>query len=304
VKAALTLAVPLLSGAVAAAACEPAADTSRMAVAGGSVTEILYALGAQDRIVAVDRTSNHPAEALALPSLGYVRSLSVEGVLSLQPTLVLGENDMGPSEVVERLQSLGVAVVAVPESHDLAGIVGKVRCVGRVIEAEAAAEALIAERLDDHQAGPAPTAAGAAAPARGLVLLRFQDGAPIAAGRDTAGAGLLAMAGASNALAGFDGWKPISLEAAAAAAPDLILLPQSTVEAAGGIAAVREHPALRLTPAARNGRILALDGMAMLGFGLRTADAAAEVRRFISEPRTLAAGATRDTNGSAPGSEP
>jgi iron complex transport system substrate-binding protein len=269
-----------LAGAASASLCAPAADASRVAVAGGSITEILYALGEQERIVAVDRTSNYPPEALELPSLGYVRALSIEGVLSLRPTLVLGEHDMGPPEVVDRLERVGIPLVAVPETHDLAGIVAKVRCVGRVIGADERAEALIAERLDGVLTAPPPRAASGQPP-RGLVLLRFQDGAPIAAGRETAGAGLLEMAGAVNALDGFEGWKPISLEAAAAAAPDFIVLPESTLEDAGGVDGVASHAALRLTPAARQGRILALDGMAMLGFGLRTAEAAATVRSFV-----------------------
>ncbi|QJX01792.1 ABC transporter substrate-binding protein [Alcanivorax sp. IO_7] len=61
----------------------------RLVVAGGELTEIVYALDAGDRLVAVDSTSNYPAAARQLPKLGYVRALPVEGTLALKPDLVL-----------------------------------------------------------------------------------------------------------------------------------------------------------------------------------------------------------------------
>ena len=76
--------------------CETASNTEKVVVAGGSLTEIMYFLGLQQKIVALDVTSSYPKEAKKLPSIGYVRALSTEGVLSLDPTLVIGENDMGP----------------------------------------------------------------------------------------------------------------------------------------------------------------------------------------------------------------
>ena len=76
--------------------CSLAKDKSRIIVAGGSLTEIMFFLEEQKNLVAVDITSNYPAQATTLPSIGYVRALSTEGVLSLSPTLILGEEDMGP----------------------------------------------------------------------------------------------------------------------------------------------------------------------------------------------------------------
>lgn len=73
---------------------EVTADTTRIVVSGGSLTEIIYRLGAEANIVGVDRTSNFPPAALELPQIGYVRALSAEGVLSQEPTLLLGEDDI------------------------------------------------------------------------------------------------------------------------------------------------------------------------------------------------------------------
>lgn len=255
---------------LAAVECgERAPDASRIAVAGGSVAEILYALDEQDRIIAADRTSNHPPAALELPQVGYVRNLSAEGLLSLSPTLVLGEHDMGPPAVLEQLDAVDIDVLRVPESFDRAGIVTKVRCIAAAVGSASAGERVVAEL----PAAPAQSPASSSAPA-GIVLLGLRGGAPVAAGRDTSGAGLLAMAGARNLFDDFEGWKPVSLEAMARAAPDFIVLPERGVTDAGGLDSLLAHPALRLTPAARERRVIAMDGMAMLGFGLRTVDAA------------------------------
>lgn len=295
---------------------ERPADAARVAVAGGSLVEILYALGEQDHIVAVDRTSNYPQAAKKLPQIGYVRNISAEGLLSLEPTFVLGEHDTGPPEVVEQLARLGVDMLLVPEQFSVAGIRAKIRCVAAAMGADAAGEALAASLLAgvvglsedapgegapehvaggniatrdmagnvagqaaDHVAGNvAENVAEKAAPRpRGVVLLGLREGAPIAAGFNTSGQGLLSMAGAVN-LMDFEGWKPVSVEVMAAAEPEFIVIPNRGVQMAGGLQALLEHPALRLTPAARERRVIAMDGMAMLGFGPRTVRAAAELR--------------------------
>ena len=187
-----------------ASACEAASDSSRIAVAGGSLTEILYFLGAEERIVAVDSTSNYPQEAARFPSVGYVRALSAEGLLSLNPTLVLGEHDMGPAEVLAAVQRTGVDVARVAETHTAAGIVAKVRCLATILSLPAeelvvAQLAPVAEELAQLRGTATPSRASAA------FLLGLRDGAPIGAGLATSAHGLLEMAGARNVLAAFEG---------------------------------------------------------------------------------------------------
>ena len=276
-RALALLAASLVAGGAAALECgEPAPDASRIAVAGGSLAEILYALEEEGRIVAVDRTATYPPAAREHPQIGYVRNLSAEGLLSLQPTLVLGEHDMGPPAVVDQLKALGLDLAVVPERFDAEGIAAKIRCVAALLGREAAGEALVSEVLAGVE--PAPVADDAP---RGMVLLGLRGGSPVAAGRDTSGSGLLAMAGARNALEGFEGWKPVSEEALAVAAPAFIVVPERGIADAGGLDALLAHPALRLTPAAQARRIIAMDGMAMLGFGPRTVATAAELRERL-----------------------
>lgn len=95
----------------------------------------------------------------------------------------------------------------------------------------------------------------------------------MAAGKDTAADGMISLARATNVFADHSGYKPISLEATAAAAPEAIILMDHTLTAMGGIDGVLDHPALKLTPAARNRRIIAREGPYLLGFGPRLPDA-------------------------------
>jgi ABC-type hemin transport system substrate-binding protein len=83
--------------------------TSRIVSVGGAVTEIVYRLGAAEHLVGVDTSSTYPAAATQLPQVGYQRMLSVEGVLSLRPTLVLLSVEAGPPDA-EALLKLGYAL--------------------------------------------------------------------------------------------------------------------------------------------------------------------------------------------------
>lgn len=282
-RSAALLAVALFAAAAPAALAktlrcgELAPDAARIAVAGGSITEILYELGEQARIVGADRTSNYPAAALELPQIGYVRNLSAEGLLSLSPTLVMGEHDMGPPAVVAQLELLGVDLLRLPQRFTPEGIADKVRCIAAALGRPEAGRALVAKLLAEVSTAPPD-----GEPLRGIVLLGLRNGAPVAAGTNTSGDGLLTIAGAVNAMTAFEGWKPVADEAIASIAPAFIVIPERGLRDAGGLEALLDHPALRFTPAARERRVIALDGMAMLGFGPRTVAAANRLRSSLA----------------------
>ena len=282
--------VTLFAFSAVASDCDVEAhDTSRVVVAGGSLTETLYFLGLEGHIVGVDTTSVFPQAASRHPSIGYVRRLSPEGVISLSPTMMLGEDDMGPPTVVSQVEKLGLNVVRMPETTTALGVVEKVRCVGRLFDAEEVAHHRIKSRLMPLVARLTKIAARREEDSlSAVVLLALRDGAPVVAGTGTSGDGLLRMIGIENALRDIDGWKPVSLETLSLAAPDAIIVTQRGLESAGGERALLQHPALRRTPAARNGTLVAMDGMALLGFGPRTLEAALDVDRLVRGRRVAA----------------
>ena len=127
--------------------CNIANNTSDIVVAGGSITEILYFLNEEDRILGVDVTSNFPKETSKLPSIGYVRSLSTEGILSLNPKLILGENDMGPPLVIDQIKEVGVDLRIISEEQTAMGIIEKISCIASIIGIQDKAQEEIKNKL-------------------------------------------------------------------------------------------------------------------------------------------------------------
>jgi ABC-type hemin transport system substrate-binding protein len=103
-----------------------AAQEQRVVSVGGAITEIIYALGAEKKLVAVDTTSLHPKAALLLPKVGYMRTLSAEGVLSMRPSLVLATSEAGPPPVIAQLKSAGVKLDIVSADHSFDELRNKV----------------------------------------------------------------------------------------------------------------------------------------------------------------------------------
>lgn len=254
-------------------------DTARIVSLGGDVTEILYALGAEDRIVGVDATSVHPPEALHdKPNVGYLRQLSTEGILSLGPTLVLANEKAGPPAVVAALASARAEVIMVPDEPSPEGIVRKVRLIAAAIGAEEAGAALatgIARDLDSvrRRTADLPTSR------RGLFVLSAEGGRLVVGGRETAADAIFALAGVRNAAEGVRGYKPIAAEALLEFAPDVVFVMRRSQPGAPSSDAVAQLPAYRLTPAGRTGQLVSVDGQLLLGFGPRIAEAILTVLR-------------------------
>lgn len=249
------------------------AMADRVITLGGSVTEIAVALGAESRIIARDTTSNYPASVEALPDVGYIRALSPENVLALDPTLIVAEGDAGPPEAVDVLKAAGIPFVIVPEASDPAGIEAKIKAVAAALDLPAEGEALAAKvnaGLDAIQT----SAAGITTPKRVLFILSLQGGGVMAGGEGTEAEGIIRLAGGVNAATGFQGYKPMTDEAVLAAQPDAILMMDREGDLSIANADILAQPALSQTPAARTETIIRMDGMLMLGFGPRTPAAA------------------------------
>src|SRR5690606_33053459 len=163
---------------------EPFEDASRLVTIGGSLTEIVYALGEEERLIARDTTSDFPPEAAELPDIGYMRQLSPEGVLSVAPTAILALEGSGPPETMDVLSRASVPLAVVPETHDRAGILRKIRFVGAALGQDAKAEELAAEVARDIDAARSLTD-GIAARKRVLFILSLQGGRILASGTGT-----------------------------------------------------------------------------------------------------------------------
>ena len=264
--------------------CSAAKDATKTVIAGGSLTEIVYFLEEEENIIGVDITSNFPEATSVLPSIGYVRALSSEGILSLKPSLILGENDMGPPLVIEQLSLTGLDVRILEEDHSSSGILYKIECLSKVFDTRAKDTLSKIDLIkEDISYLDKISQINEDSGIKVMLILNMQGTSPIVAGLGTSGDGFINMTGASNAANQFEGWKPISSEAIIAYNPDYIIITNRGMSSFPDVQSLANTTSLRLTSAAQNGRILQEDGMAMLGFGTRTISTAIQFAKQFSE---------------------
>lgn len=264
------------SGLLPSPASSQTVDTDRVLSIGGSVTEIVYALGQGHRLVARDTTSIFPEVANDLPDVGYMRALSAEGVLSVAPELIISEDGAGPPETIEALEAAAIPFIKIPDVYDAEGVIAKVRAVGVALGAEDAATAL-ADQIAADFANAKKQLESVNAPKKVLFILSTQGGRILASGTGTAADGIIEMAGGTNAITAFDGYKLLTDEAIAIAAPDVILMMDRSDDHSVENEALFAMPALVPTPAAQNRAIVRMNGLYLLGFGPRTAQAALDL---------------------------
>jgi iron complex transport system substrate-binding protein len=256
-------------------------DTSRILSIGGDITEILYALGADKRIVAVDTTSQFPSEALKeKQSVGYMRALSAEGVISVNASLIIASDRSGPPEVVKALKATPVPYVEVGEHLDAIGVVKKVRMVARIVGLETAGEEL-ATRLEREFATLAEMRGKIAKPVRALFVLNAAGGRATVGGEGSSADAILKLAGAANAASAVQGFKPLSDEALAELQPEAIVTMRRSGSGTHDADQLLSVRGMSATPAAVANRIITMDGLYLLGFGPRTPQAALDLMQAL-----------------------
>lgn len=283
---AAALALSLLAGAgfaAPAALIGPAlAQTpDRIVAVGGVITEVLYALGLQDRIVGVDTTSQFPAEALRdKASVGYVRALSAEGVISLKPSLVIAIDGAGPPDAISLLNEAGVKLARIPEDLTAQGIATKIEAIGAVTGAVEPARRLAAQ-TSERFGELARLRETLKSRRRVLFVLSLQNGRIMVGGRNSTADAMIGLAGGINAAAAIEGYKPMTDEAIIEAAPDVVLMMRNSSSHNATPEEVFAMPAFSATPAAGRKALVRMDGLYLLGFGPRAPMAARDLMAAI-----------------------
>ncbi|GGF77770.1 hemin ABC transporter substrate-binding protein [Azorhizobium oxalatiphilum] len=261
-------------------------DTSHIVSIGSAVTEILFALGVGERVVAVDQTSTYPAAVRALPNVGYMRTLSPEGVLSQAPSLILAMEGSGPREAMDVLSHSSAPVVIVPDGHTADAVIRKIEVVAQAVGipekgAELAREvradfALLAKEVKALHQHP-----------KAVFVLSAGSGSTIVGGAESSADAMFHLAGIENAVAGLKGYKPAGDEVLLNAEPDAIV-----VMSGGGQPLPADLifglPAFKASPAAKDRKLITLPGSYLLGFGPRTPQAARELALAVRPSAKLA----------------
>ncbi|MFU2318065.1 heme/hemin ABC transporter substrate-binding protein [Rahnella sp. PCH160] len=247
---------------------------------GGDVTEIVYALGAGDEMVARDSTSLHPQAVQTLPDVGYMRQLNTEGILSMHPSMVLSSELAEPSLVLQQLAQNGVKVIRVPGTASVDTVPKKIDVIAGALNRQAEGAKLIATYRSQLEAIPHD-----ALPVKILFVMSHGGMSSMAAGQNTAADAMITSVGAKNAMQGFSRYRPLSQEGVIASAPDILLLTSDGVKTLGGMDQVWKLPGVAMTPAGKNKRVLVLDDMSLLGFGLQTPAVMAQLRQAAEQAK-------------------
>ena len=250
-----------------------AAANERVVAIGGDVTEIAYALGAGDQLVARDSTSLHPTAATKLPDIGYMRQLNAEGILAMRPTLVLASAQSKPSLALEQIASSHVKVVTIPADNSLNGIDAKIDAVAQAMGKTIQGDVLRKQVHDKLASIPEKQL-----PVKVLFIMSHGGMTAMAAGQETAADAAIHAAGLQNAMQGFKRYQPMSQEGVIASQPALVLITADGIKTLGGEYNVWKLPGLAQTPAGKARQLLVVDDMALLGFGLQTPDAILALR--------------------------
>ncbi|MGF0242019.1 heme/hemin ABC transporter substrate-binding protein [Rhodococcus sp. IEGM1300] len=239
----------------------------RWVSAGGALSEWVSALGGEPKLVGVDTTSQHPDTLKSLPSIGYQRQLSAEGILSLRPQILVGTEEMGPPPVLSQIRNAGVQVELFSARPDLPTLQANLQHLGKLLGAENQAAQLFQsyqEQLDQQKIRLEKSQSTGKSPGV-LVLIGHAGGKPLIAGKDTAADWLLQQAGGHN-LATHTGYKPFSVESMVGLDPQVLVFADRALTGDAARAALfKENPMLSSTRAAKEGRVLEIDPTLLVG---------------------------------------
>lgn len=251
--------------------CQIADDPSRIVSIGSSITEIIYFLNSQDQIIAIDITSNFPEDAKKFPSVGYIRNLSAEGLLSTNPSIIISEDDIGPKNIIKQIQDTKTELRIIPEEQTLNGIIQKIQCVGNIIGQQKEAEEKISSEIN-----PVINKIKEIKKEKDLsnikimMILSTEGNSTVVAGANTSGDSFIKMLGATNIFESINGWKAVTAETILLKNPDYIIIPEKDLHKQSNVNTISENMILKETNAGKNNGYIIKDGMAILGYGPRT----------------------------------
>ncbi len=246
-------------------------DTSRIIVLNEAIAEIVVSLGLQNLIIGRDATTTLAALA-EITEVSSGHDISAESILSLRPTVVIGDTRTGPPEAIQQLRGAGVPVLLAPEVWSLSALPQRVSMIAQALgvpragrDLVAFSEKAVADALQD-------VASYAAVPRVAFLYVRGTASVYLLGGSGSGADELLAAAGAIDvgAYNGLSSFTPLTAEAIVQANPDVLLVMTRGLDSVGGIDGLLGLPGISSTRAAKSRAVIAVDDDLLLSFGPRT----------------------------------
>ncbi|CAN5386273.1 N/A [soil metagenome] len=272
------------------ASCErfgnkPVAETpkERIVCISKQYSEIIFALGAEKDIVAVDLSSTYPPEIKKLPTVGYHRALTAEGILAAEPTLILHDNNIGPEHVVKQLEDLAIPMKVFNKGGTIDSTKMLIREMGSYFHKEERAEELC-NKLDQDLARALENLKQYTDTVKVLVIHFGQaSNVYLVMTKKSTAAQMLGWAGGIMAVEDEKGMRQLSAEVVAASDPDVILLTDFGYDRLGTSEKIQELPGVSGTKAAKNGRIYRVEEHDLVYLGPRTGENVLLLQKLIHQ---------------------
>ena len=255
-------------------------NESRIVSLDGSLSEVLCVLGKEKELVATDVTSTYPESVKALPKVGHNTNISIEGILSVKPTHVLGiDGSLKPNQT-EQLTQSGIKVIFFKREYTLQGTKNFISAISDSlgIDNNNESESIynqISKSLE--QVKPFET--------KPKVLFIYARGAGtvLVGGKNTKIEKIIDLAGGQNAVTDIEDFKPLTTEAVVMYNPDVVLMFSSGLESLDGNSGLLEIPGISLTTAGKDTSFIAMDGQFVSGFGPRLGEAVLELNKRLHD---------------------
>jgi iron complex transport system substrate-binding protein len=265
------------------------AGAQRIVCIGQAYNEMIYALGAEGNLVGVDYSSTYPPEIRKVPTVGYHRALSAEGILSLKPTLIIHDNNIGPEAVVRQLQALHIPMKTFRAKDDsIEGAKALLREMGAFFHKEQRAQELCAKIDRDMAAAAEAVKQYANAPR--VAVIHFGRASNVyllvgnGGGGDAGTAGkMVELAGGRMAIEKAGMQRMASPELIAESNPQVILMTEYGFDRLGSADKATTLPGVAETDAAKNHRIYRVSEHELMYFGPDTGENVLKLAKLIHQ---------------------
>jgi iron complex transport system substrate-binding protein len=266
------LAALLAAGCGRGAPKHAAAPTDRVVCVSKQINEFIYDIGTQGHLVGRDLTSVYPAQIQRVPSVGYHRSLSAEGIISLRPTMLLTDGNVGPDAVLDQVRKVGIPVVTMAPGATADSAQALMLRLGDTFGRRAAADSVVARWRAEMASVLADTARWAGRRKPRVLVMHFGQliNNYLAVNRGSAADEMIRMAGGVNAVDSVGGMTRLTPELIARAAPDVIVATDVGFDRLGTAEKFAALPGVAQTPAGKARRVYRIDESEVMYFGPRT----------------------------------
>ncbi len=256
-------------------------DSLRIVSLNGTITEILSLAGLEDQIVGTDVASTYPESMKSKPKVGHNRKIPVEGVLALNPNLVIGTSTDVPKETVEQFRQAGLKVLLLDQEYSVEGSRNLIRAITDSLNLKLKGDSILLafdRELANVKAFPESNEKP-----KVLFIYARGSGTMMVGGADTQVDKIIQLAGAENPAKDFKDYKPLTSESLVKYNPDVLLLFDSGLSSLGSAAGLLSVQGVKQTNAGKNKKIIAMDGQLLSGFSPRLPQAIKELHSKIHE---------------------